>query len=185
MIIIIINITVVCVVMYDSYSKVISWISHHPVIHFYILHLLECNVGFFFKFGTWINEVVLNLHMKHLTGLHWTRSCGATPRPASPNHVMFALPWDIVWQGMVILHRHFRTAYRSQLQETQKRIQNTRKVNWHSHLFWDFIHHLILFRSTMFWKLAVFPFSGKEHLTRWTPSIELFSITGQHRRVSC
>jgi len=34
-----------------------------------------------------------------------------------------------------------------------------------SHLFWDFIHHLILYRSTMFWKLAVFPFSGKEHLT--------------------
>jgi len=33
----------------------------------------------------------------------------------------------------------------------------------------------------VFWKLAVCPFSGKEHLTRWTPLIELFSITGQHR----
>jgi len=50
--IIVVNITVASVVIFDRYSKIISRMSHHPVIHFDILHLLECNTGFFLKFGT-------------------------------------------------------------------------------------------------------------------------------------
>jgi len=65
-----VNITVVSVIIFDRYSKIISWMSHYTVLHFYILHLLECNTGFFLKFGTSINEVVLNSHMKHRTRPH-------------------------------------------------------------------------------------------------------------------
>jgi len=49
--IIVVNITVASVI-FDRYSKIISRMSHHPVIHFDILHLLECHTGFFLKFGT-------------------------------------------------------------------------------------------------------------------------------------
>jgi hypothetical protein len=71
----------------------------HQVISFSIAGILrrltmftqKQDEVFSLKFGTEICEVILNLHMKHRTGLHHTGSletgpCGAKARPASPNH---------------------------------------------------------------------------------------------------
>jgi len=46
--------------------------------------------------------------------------------------------------------------------DIQKREQSTMQYNWHTLLFWDFIRHVISWRSTTFWKPDLFPFSGKE-----------------------
>jgi hypothetical protein len=71
--------------------------------------------GFSLKFGPYICELVLYLHMKHWTepwqtGSFWTRPCRAKPRPASPNHLRSALLWDIPQHRVVTPYRHLASA---------------------------------------------------------------------------
>ena len=54
------------------------------------------------------------------------------------------------------------------------------EVNWHNLLFWDFVLCLIFKRSTIFWKPALFPLSGKDATNLVDPEIEVSSIAGCH-----
>jgi len=101
--------------------------------------------GFFFKFCTYICEIILNSHMKHQTGLcqtksHWLAPSRAKLRPALPNHhVRSWLFWDIMQCCVVIPYRWFRRTHQSHLQGSRnpKRGKSTTKVSRKNLLLWD------------------------------------------------
>jgi hypothetical protein len=92
-------------------------------------YLLEFKTRFFsLQSGAWIREVVLNSHMKHQTGLRWTRLLwtGAKPRPALPNcQVRYTLFWDITQRRDVMPCRRYGTSYQSHLQGSRNAKERT------------------------------------------------------------
>ena len=91
-----------------------------------------------------VSEVVLNLHMKHQTGLCqtgslWTGPCRAKRSCALPNHhARYALFWDIMQLRRVIPYLHSEKPKHPIFkgQEIQTREQCMTEVNWHN-LFLD------------------------------------------------
>jgi hypothetical protein len=113
-----------------------------------------------------------------------TRLCGVKLRPASPNcNMRSALLRDIMQHRVVIPYRHFGTAYQTHLQGSRNPKERTEHA-WNSltlFLSWGFVHRLIFREPWRFGSLLCVHFQGKKHITWWTPYIELFSNTGDHR----
>jgi len=107
-----------------------------------LLYLLKCKTRFFsLQFGTQICEVILNSHMKHRTG-----PCRAKSRPASPNHVKFALFWHIMRHRVLISYTEISGQPIGPVlkgQEIQKREHSVCEVNWHNLFFLGLVHNLI------------------------------------------
>jgi len=133
----------------DAVNFLISNVRERGAICTEIHHIyLNARQGFSLKVGTEICEVVLNLPIKHQTGLLWTGPHGAYQGLHCQNHVRSAVFWDITQCRMVTVHRCFGTTYQPispsfKGQDIQKRKHSTTEVYRHSLLLWAFVHRLI------------------------------------------
>jgi hypothetical protein len=131
-------------------------------------------------------EAVLNLRMTRWTrprqtGLLRIGTCGTKPRPALPNrHARSALFWYIMKHIVVIPYQHFRTTYRSHLQESiNPKEHDQSSLKQSSFLGLCTLPNFLT--SIMFQKLALFPFSGREAPNLMDPLTELFLLTWCYR----
>jgi len=118
----------------------------------------------------------------HHTVSLWIGPCGAKPRPALPNHVRSAFYQDITKHRVVIPHWCFGTTSQSQLQGPENPRESRAQQTSDKNFYFGTLSILQFFKDTQsFGSQLCFCFQAKKHLIRWTPSTELFSVTGHHK----